>query len=1147
MKQMYLKCTALLLFSLITIAAYAQKTVTGKVADESGVPLPGVSVVEKGTKNGTSTNATGTFSISVKEGSILTFTSVGYLTKDVSVATSSAINVTLSNDEHALTEVSITTALGIKREKKALGYAVQKVSGADLTIAQAPTIAQGLMGKVAGLNISQSGGGAEGASSRIVIRGNTSLTGDNRALIIVDGVAINNDPLNSNKNNEAGGASGLKQDADVSGYNDWGTGLNFINPDDIEDITVLKGPAAAALYGARGANGVILVTRKKGMKKEGLGVDYSFNTRGIKAYEFLDFQNEYGSGFVGSLWTADQAKQFPTTGAGLRKQINLDNGYSFAAGDYKTSAYGDLPYDHTTNFYNIFSFPSGLSWGPRFDDQPILWYDGVVRSYSAQPDNWKAYFPNGSVSQHNVSVSGGNDFGTLRFSYTRDDNKANILNSKFGTNTFNLGSSIKISKKVTAEVTGSYINYERLNTPPIGSGSFLAGFSYAAPRDFRSDVEMQNDFAANGSRIDVLNQSNFPAGSPRYPYYGSYMANSFWKIYKNNTMFNRNQLIGGAKVMAEITDWLNLTAQGGVDNSNDITEVREYPTNVQGTAGAYKQASSKSLNRNLSAILRLHKENLFEKQINASLSGGVESYYRNDYSVSNRTDGDFVSPFIFALNNGSKTPIAAEEIRYAKKINSAFGFLDLSYNDYLFLQVTGRNDWSSTLASEFNSYFYPSANLSYVFSEGIGGLQQSAPWLSLGKLSFSYAETGSDTDPYTIFNLLNTTVNNGQAAQSYSNMLKFEGIKPQRTRAYELGLNLGFLKNRLNVEISAYSMKTYNQILTNALPISSGFDKLQLNKGSLGNKGLEFIISAKPVATKDFSWNISVNAANSRTKVLALDENNDELRLGTFFGSNGISQRVKVGENYGTLYGKDFTYLNGQKVVKDAVNGTDKMTYTVGGKTYVAGTQWVLTADEVPIGNSQPLLTGGISNNFRYKNFSLYAMVDAKIGGDTYFGTYAAAMGNGLLQETLKERNGGGLPLVYPDGTTANTGISFGGVYADGTPNTNVVNPLWYYTGTYAAWNHIGVPRSAAVFENTWIKLREVVLSYQVPQELIKKTRFLQNLNISLVGRDLFYIYTSIPKGLNPEGVNGIGNMQGIEYSSVPKTRSLGLSIKTSF
>ncbi|WP_298711116.1 SusC/RagA family TonB-linked outer membrane protein [Chitinophaga sp.] len=1129
------------------IASMAFKQVTGVIRDAAtNASIPGVTVMVRGTAKGTTSNAEGRFSLEANEGDVLVFSAIGFKAKDITVGAENSYTILLETDEKGLGEV-VVTALGVKRSPRSLGYAVQSVKGNEITIAQAPNIAQGLQGKVAGLQISSASGGVEGGSSRVVVRGNTTLTGDNRAMIVVDGVPINNDPINSNGNNSGGGGLGLKPGADISSYNDWGTGLNFINPEDIESVTVLKGPAAAALYGARGGNGVIMVTRKKGTQRKGLGLDYSFSSRKTQVYEYLDFQNDFGSGLVGSLWTADQQKQFPVTGAGKRYQIGTYSGTT-QAGDYKTGAYGMLPYNNSTQAWDLFSFPSGLSWGPKFDNQPILWYDGVERPYSAQPDNWRDFLPDGYVNQHNVSLSGGGDYGTVRLSYTRDDSKANIPNSKYNTNTFNLGSSIKVSKMLTADVTASYISYYRLNTPPVGSGSYLAGMSYAATRDYRSDVEKMNNFTPQGARRDVTNSSNFPAlGTRGYPFY-SYMANAWWNIEKNNTELRRNQLLGGIKLTAELTDWLTLTGQGSIDNSSDGIEVREYPKNIQGTDGAYKEANSRNLSRNLTAMLRLHKQSLWHPDFNASLTGGVEQYYRNDYTVSAATKGQFLSPFVFALKNGSEQPDPSQEDRYTRKLNSAFGFLDLSFRNYLYLQVTARNDWSSTLAKEYNSYFYPSVNLSYIFSDGISAIRESMPWLSFGKLSLSYAETGSDTQPASIFNLLSVNNVNGQASQTYRPELKLPDVRPQRSRQYELGLQLGFMENRLNVELTAYTMKTYDQILTGTIPQSSGFTSVVLNRGSMGNKGLELVINATPVSTKDFSWTIGLNGAHNTNKILDLDEGVDNIPIGNFFGGSGVSTRLKVGEKYGTLYGKDFTYLNGRKVVKTAVNPQSQLplTYTVNGTTYNAGTQWVLTPSEVPIGNATPWMTGGISNTFRYKNFSLYVLADAKLGGDTYFGTYAAAMGNGLLQETVKERNGGGVPLVYPDGTQSNTGIIFDGVFADGKENTNVVAAPWYYLMTYTSWNHLGVPRSASVFENSWMKLRETALTYQLPQSVVRKTRVFQNLSLSLIGRDLFYIFTTIPKGLNPEGVNGIGNQQGIEYSSMPRIRSFGFTVKAS-
>lgn len=1144
MKKMTPKFLLCMLLSFCVSLSMAQqkRSITGKVTDEKGNPIANASFLVKGTKVGGVTDQDGAFSVSVEgNNAVLVISYVGFKNSEIRVGSGNSIVIALEPGTNALDEV-VVTALGVKREKRSLGYATQTVASKDLTVAQAPTIGQGLIGKVAGLQISQAGGGAEGGSSRIVVRGNTTFTGDNRALIIVDGVAINNDPMNVNRS--AGGSSVLGgQGADVSGFNDWGTGMNMINPEDIENITVLKGPSAAALYGARGANGVILVTRKKGGNRPGLGVDYTFSTRNTKAFSMLDFQNEYGQGGVASMTTADQTKWFPLNGAGQRMQIG--NGTNSGT-NYTNNSHGPMPYANAFDFYTYFSYPGSYSWGPRFDNQPIMFYDGVQRPYVGKPDNWKAFFPDGSVTSHNVAVSGGNEYATARLSYTRSNTKPNMINSNMESNTFNLGSTLKISKKVAAEITSSYTNFSRLNAPQQGA-AWQAAPTYSMARDFDPALVFSQQFGPNGERVDFGALPSV-ANAPAYPWNTGYLNNQYWALLKNNADYTRNQFVGSIKLTADVTDWLNVTALGGVDNSNDLLEVRNTPTDVLGQVGGqYREALSKFLSRNLNAFVRVHKDNLFGKEINGSLTAGGESYFRNDYVVSNQTEGNLVRPFIYALNNGASNPSAADEVRYMKKINSVYSFLNLSYKNQLFLEATARNDWSSTLPLANNQYFYPSVNLGYVFTDGFNGIQTSMPWLNFGKLRISYAETGSDADPYAIHNLLESVVYNGQQSQSLPSTLKIEGIKPARSKSFELGLNLGFFNSRLNVDITAYSMKSFNQILGNPLPVSSGYSSITINTGSLGNKGIEFIINGSPVKDKDFSWDVSISAASSKTKVLALSEGINELNLGSYFGGAGVSEKVKVGEYYGTLYGRDFTYLDGQKVVKRAV-GTDgqPVTYTAGGETYNAGTQWVLTPGEVAIGNSQPRMTGGITNTFRYKNFSLYLLADAKIGGDTYFGSYAAAMGSGTIKETLKERNGGGLPYTYPDGTTANVGVNFGGVFADGKPNTDVVHYLWYYAGTFSAWNHLGRPTSASVFENSWMKLREVALTYQLPQQWIQKTKFLQNLSVSLIGRDLFYIFTTIPKGLNPEGVNGIGNIQGIEYSSMPRVRSFGFSVKTS-
>ncbi len=1147
-----MKNTRCLLFSFAMfiatiLSAQEKRTISGVVNDNNGKPVPAATVTIKGSSHTAIADDNGRYSIVIdKPNAVLIFTSTNFSPKEIRVGTTDQLDVVMDNVTGDLGEV-VVTALGIKRAPRSLGYAAQRVSGASITIAQAPTIAQGLLGKVAGLNISQASGGVEGGSSRLVIRGNTSLTGDNRALIVVDGVPINNDPLNVNKNNEAGGGLGLNTGSDVAVYNDWGSGLNFINPEDIESLTVLKGPAAAALYGNRGANGVILVNRKKGSKRKGLGVDYGFSMRNTSVYDdFYNFQNEYGLGFAASLLTADNNKKFPVNVNGQRYQPRTYG--PDQPGNYTEGSGGWIPYPvNPSQTYPIFSYPSGLSWGGKFDNQPILWYDGVLRPYSAQPNNWKPFFPDGYTNQHNVSVSGGNDFGTIRLSYTREDNKANVLNSNYHSNIFNIGSSVKISSKLTADVNASYVNYERLNTPSIGGGA-LIGLIYSVTRDYRPDVDLANQYNPDGSRRDLTNSSNFPAGSPPYPYNGGYIGNVFWNSYKNNTEFNHNNLTGSIKLTADVTRWLTVTGQAGLDHGNDVTETRNYPTDGQGIAdGKYAEAMQRNQARNLLAMARIYKDNIANKDINLSFTGSGESISVNNYGTSGSTDGNFINPFLFYLGNGAN-PVKANDSRFGYKINSLLGIFDASYKNYLFLQVTGRNDWTSTLRTEYNSFFYPSVSLAYVFSDGIKGFKEAAPWLSFGKLSLSYAGTGNGAAPYATNAIIDGVAYNGQVAQSYQNILSDPKIKPQRTRQVEAILNLGMFNNRVNVELTGYSGNSFPQIVTNPLPIASGVNTIRINDAKISNKGFEFIINGSPISTKDFTWNVSINGAHSTNKVVSLSGADSVLTLGSYYGGSGVSQRVRVGDNYGTIYGRDFTYdKNGQKIVKLALGANGQpIGYTVNGQTYNA-TVWALSSDEVPIGNSQPKLVGGIANTFRYKNFALYFLTDAKIGGDTYFGSYGAGMGNGLREETVKERNGGGLAYVYPDGTTSNTGMTMGGVFANGSANNVVVAAPWYYANTYASWNHVGVPRSTAVFKNSWMKLREVNLSYQIPAALVAKTKIFQNLSVSLIGRDLFYIFTTIPDGLNPEGVNGIGNMQGIEFSSLPNVRSMGFSVKASF
>ncbi|WP_316816433.1 SusC/RagA family TonB-linked outer membrane protein [Pedobacter nyackensis] len=1125
MKKMYLKYLSMLLLVFSTMAAYAQKTVTGTVRDESG-PMPGVSISVKGTQKVTQTDALGKFSISASDSQILVFTAVGYVRQEIVVGNKSVVNATLTQEENMLTDV-VVTALGVKREAKSIGYSVQKVVGDDLVKGNAPTLSTGLMGKVSGLNVSQSNG-IEGGSQRVVIRGNTSIGGSNQPLYVIDGMPLDNTQVNS-KDNDINS---------TTTYKDWGTVLNFLNPEDIEDVNVLKGPTAAALYGARGGNGVILITTKKGKMKDGLGIDYSYNFRSNDPYRYQDMQNTYGYGGAIGLYSA--VKTLPKGADGVDRYPAEApwTGSGLTGANEKYLSHGPIP--GGLNSWGAFSwYGTGASWGAKMEGQMIRWWDGTMRAYSPQPDNLSTYYRTGNTRSHNVSISGANDLGSLRVSYSRQDNKAIVNNSDFSNNTLNFGGNIKVSKKFNAEVTGSYINYNRLNSPTIGNADDSWGkFStYGMSRDYQN-LEQSLYINPDGTK-HRLDGTNYPMSYP----YGGYGSEMYWKLYQQNTTLNHDQLLGTAKISGDLTDWLSVMGRASVNFGSDEMEKKYKPIDIAGVEGGkYGHELYKTTDRNLEFLLTAHKDNFLGSKFNTSFSVGGSSWSTDSRAIQGWNDGPFNIPFQYFLQNINKPLVNASDIqpkeqRFRQKINSMFGIANVSYNNFLFLELTGRNDWSSTLPSKTNSYFYPAASLSYVFTEHLK-LGNMKNWLDYGKLRLAYAGTATGAEPFMTTNVYDSSIFGGLSTRATpEDLLPLDLLRPQRSKSYEGGVDLSFLKNRLGLTFTYYKVKSTSQILKLGIAPSSGVSTVITNVGELENKGYEFTLRGTVVRQDDFSWDLTLNGAHNQNKLINLGDGVDEYNLNDIFGNNGVRMKVKVGENYGTIYGTDYTYKNGQRVVEKIKD--------VSGNT--VGTRYVVTPEQVPIGNAVAKLTGGLGTNFRYKNFSLYALADFKWGGDIWSGSYSTAMGNGLAPATLLERDGGGLPYTYPDGSKANHGVILDGVFADGTKNTDVVNYMWKYAGVYSAWTDINMPRSAAILENSWIKLRELRLTYQVPKQMIQKSKFVQNLSLSLVGRDLFYIYTSLPDRLNPEAINGIGNAQGIEFGALPGVRSFGFSVNVSF
>ncbi|HEY4337212.1 MAG TPA: SusC/RagA family TonB-linked outer membrane protein, partial [Puia sp.] len=1031
----------LLLCMMLSLAwslgeAQTQRTIRGIVKDETGKPLPAVTIsVKRGTK-ATSTDANGRFELSnIPENAVLIFSSIGFTTVETPLA-SVGSELVMHTSASNLNEV-VVTALGIKRDPRSLGYSSQQIAGSDVLKGDAPNIANGLIGKAAGLNITIPNG-VEGSSSRIVIRGNNSLFGNNQPLIVVDGVMVDNEPILPGGQNlstifltNPSGSSA--RDVSQPGT-DYGSFLNTINPDDVESYNVLKGPTAAALYGARGANGVILITTKKGNKTKGLGVNYNFSERWNDPYRFMKLQHEYGSGMMETLYSADPG--FNKDGSGNDREFTENDQY----GAHQNFPGTSLP------FYNIIGFPGdGASWGPKMEGQPLVWWDGKTRPYTANPNIFNSFYKTGMTTTHNVSFSGGGDAGTIRASYTRTTNDAITYNSHYTQNVFNIGSSTNISSKVKADVTASYTNLSRLNAPDILSENIRyianqknntvtsfpqSGVGYITTYHLPADYKpLERGLSTNPDgtfNTSVSANSPYPSGS---------VGNYWWNTLNNSVTLTHNQLLGSVKLTADILPWLNATGHAGLDYFTNQFETKNKPYDAAGIQGAYSNDLATATIQNFDGLVTAHKEGLF-KNFDASLSVGGSNYHYKLYDLLQVNPGPFNYPFTYNISNyaGSSPLPQPVETRSESELNSVYGLMNLSYNKYLFLELSARNDWSSTLPPSKLSFFYPSANLSFVFTDALN-MGSVRNWLSYGKLRVAAASSGNGYVPYqTVFTYSPVTTGGFTTGLGVPGVLPSLSIQPQRSRSFEMGADLGFLNDRLNLNFSYYDIYSYDQILPVPIATSSGADDLTINTGALRNRGVEFIINARIVSTKNFTWNVAVNGAHNRNKVVSLAPGITQLPLGSWFsgdggsgGGNGVNMNARVGDDYGSIYGYDYVYMNGQKVV-NLVYGDG--TYNTGNGPAI-GTRYATTPGFVKIGNATPKLTGGISNTLSYKNFSLYIMTDFKIGGQTWSGDYATIMGQGEAPETVKERDGGGLPFTFPDNTKANVGVILPGVTPD--------------------------------------------------------------------------------------------------------------------
>ncbi len=1102
-------CLFAAIFMTPAMTTAQERSISGRVTSpEDELGLPGVTIMIKGTVQGTTTDMNGTFTLpGVTPTDTLIFRYVGYEPQEVRVGDQKVIYLVMVPSAEMLDEV-VVTALGVKRQKRDIGYSTEKIDANMVARSNAPNVINAIAGRAAGVQVSQ-GDGVEGGSTRITIRGNNSLTGSNQPLIVVDNVPMENNP-------------GLEN---IGRGVDWGNQLSDINPLDIEDYTVLKGGAASALYGSRGANGVILITTKRGSKRKGIGVTYNYTYKMIQPYRFREMQNTYGAGGPISF----TPPTFP-----------MDGDTMLYPGIYGTdhlviNQEGDI--SSTTAEFGYYG--SAVSWGPRMEGQMVRWWDGEMRPYSPQPDNYESAFRNGFTQTHNIAFSGGSERGTMRVSITRQDHRPVIDNSNYDRTTINLGANLKISDKLRADLSLSYINYNRLNSPTLGDEwdrSFNKGYLYSWPRSYKG---LDREYYANpdGSRNP---QEGYP-----FQYVSPYL---WWNYYNNNTTLSRDKYLGAITLTYDILPWLNLLGRAGRDFSLEQYESRNKPTDLIGIQDGYY---ANSLNRTYSDIFELFltadKADLFGSKLDVKFTLGTSRwdynqyginghsgtwYYPNMYTFFNYTDPIYTTDpegntILSQAGNSPGDLVPGETVRRERN-NSVFSFLNLGYDDFIFLELTGRNDWSSTLPESDNSYFYPSVSLSFIASELID-IQGKIPWLNFVKLRGGIAQTATDTDPYKLDFYYTTGLFGGEQTSSFPGVIPPYKLTPQRVNAYEGGLNLGFFENRIDFDFTYYYLYSFSQILEDLpIPLSSGASGITINEGVLTNKGFEIILNTVPVQSRSVLFKTGINFSRNRNKVVSLGENADILPIGDIWGLNGPAMALREGDDYGTIYGYDYVYHeNGQPIVNEE------------------GTKYLITDTRVPIGNASPDFLAGWYTELHWKGFTLGTLIDTKWGGDIYCGSYVINLQTGLSPETLEEREGGGLPYTDPDGNTSNIGIILDGVYEDGTPNDKVVHYYYKYLPNAGGWGKfISTP---GIVENTWVKMREISLSYTFPPNIVEKTKIFQNLTLSIVGRDLFYIYTTLPDKINPEGIMGSGNAQGFEWASMPSSRSITFGVSASF
>jgi iron complex outermembrane recepter protein len=1086
----------------VALAQQVRGTVTGRA---DGEPLPGVTIQVKGTTTGTITGADGTYTVNAGPNNTLIFSFVGYEKTEVPINGQSVVDVGMSDGGAVLGEF-VVTALGQTRSQRAVGYATSTIKAEDLTNTGTPNFATALYGKAPGVRIAATPGGATSAVN-INIRGINSITGRSQPLMILDGVPIRDGEV---RNNDYWSDQRLR-----------GNGLLDINPEDIEDITILKGASAAALYGSEAVNGVVMITTKSGKGRKGLGVDFSA-TYGVDNTAYLPrYQNVRGPGaplhVANSGQDAEGFVYYDTDGNGSKE----------------TRGVGGF----TINF------------GPRFDGKPTMTWDGVIRPYEAQQNNYGGLFQQGQTSNVNVAISQSTDNSNLRFSLTRQDNKGLSVGSNNIKNIANLNTSFRLGKKWSTDLLINFVNQTTENRP-LSIDRMINNFGGMMGRFEHADWYLNKIETSQGYRYARgTEQSLTPNENIIYNGFKNDLADYVWRLKKHNVIENSNRVIASMTHHYQIVENLRFRGRLSTDFTSERIESKfatERPLSF-GPSGSFGLESNQYSIVYGDALLTYTKK--INEDLEVSLMGGYTASTELVTRLSRSTNGglstenlfDIAASFNLANSNSSRRALVKDAV---------LGTVNLSYRDFMFLEGTIRRDRTSTMAPDNNAFVYPSFNASLIFSEAL----RLPEFVSYGKLRASWGIVGNYPDLY----LANIAYNQGtlgvQAVGGqpvlFTNIPSSFGndfIRPEQKHEYEFGLETKFFKNRLSLDVSYYNAQIRDQILPLTLPVTSGAGSVLTNVGTLRNQGIEVALGAKIVQGKLISWEMGVNFSSNKNVVEKLANNATEL-LHADFDGNAAQLRSVVGQPMGDFYVPPvLKHSNGQDII--SANGL----YQLDSRTWKKA------------GNTMPKAVGGIWSSVGVKGFTLDVLADFRLGGYVMPTGINWMISRGLLEESTKfmDKESGGLSYYVSGGkgvqTTADKGpngeqvfhdgMLLPGVTVEGAPNTNVVSQAYYYWLTY---NWGGPQYGSARYENyivknSYVKLREVSLSYRVPQNIGKKLG-MRNLQVSVFGRNLLYFYRTI-KDIDAEQLTAGSRWdQTVTNAGTnPSSRSMGVMLRASF